>query len=46
MVAKNPRLKMKLENMPIPLTAEMIDEYMEPILEAAKRGDIDLIKNV
>ena len=44
--AKNPQLKMKLENMPIPLTAEMIDEYMGPILEAAKTGDISLIKNV
>ncbi len=44
--AKNPQLKMKLENMPIPLTAEMIDEYMGPTLEAAKTGDISLIKNV
>lgn len=44
--AKNPQLKMKLENMPVPLTAEMIDEYMGPILEAAKTGDISLIKNV
>lgn len=44
--AKNPQLKMKLENMPIPLTAEMIDAYMGPILEAAKTGDISLIKNV
>ena len=44
--AKNPQLKMKLENMPIPLTAEMIDEYMGPILEAAQTGDVSLIKNV
>jgi alcohol dehydrogenase len=44
--AKNPQLKMKLENMPIPLTAKMIDEYMGPILEAAKSGDLNLIKNV
>ncbi len=44
--AKNPQLKMKLENMPIPLTAEMIDEYMRPLLEAAKSGDVNLIKNV
>jgi len=44
--AKNPQLKMKLENMPIPLTAEMIDEYMRPILEAAKTGDLSIIKNV
>ncbi len=44
--AKNPQLKMKLENMPVPLTAEMIDEYMGPILQAALDGDLGLIKNV
>jgi alcohol dehydrogenase len=44
--AKNPQLKMKLENMPIPLTADMIDEYMGPVLYAARNGDLDLIKNV
>ncbi|UCC99077.1 MAG: iron-containing alcohol dehydrogenase [Phycisphaerales bacterium] len=43
--AKNPQLKMKLENMPIPLTGAMIDEYMGPILEAAAAGDLALIKN-
>ncbi|MBD3305977.1 iron-containing alcohol dehydrogenase [candidate division KSB3 bacterium] len=43
--AKNPQLKMKLENMPIPLNADMIDEYMGPILEAAKTGDLSRIKN-
>jgi alcohol dehydrogenase len=37
---------MKLENMPVPLTAEMIDEYMGPILSAARDGNLDLIKNV
>ncbi len=44
--AKNPQLKMKLESMPIPLTTDMIDKYMTPILEAAKIGDISLINNV
>jgi alcohol dehydrogenase len=44
--AKNPQLKMKLENMPIPLTAARIDEYMAPILQAAATGDLTLIKNV
>ena len=44
--AKNPQLKMKLQNRPVPLTAEMIDEYMRPILEAARDGDLSLIKNV
>ncbi len=43
--AKNPQLKMKLENMPIPLTAERIDDAMSPILEAAVTGDVTLIKN-
>ena len=44
--AKNPQLKMKLENMPVSMTAEMIDEYMGPILQSAKTGDLSLIKNV
>ncbi len=44
--AKNPQLKMKLENMPVPLTADMVDEYMGPVLNAAKTGDLDIIKNV
>lgn len=44
--AKNPQLKMKLLNMPVPLTAEMVDEYMGPVLEAARDGDLTLIRNV
>jgi alcohol dehydrogenase len=44
--AKDPQLKMKLQNMPVPLAAEMVDEYMGPILEAAKDGDLSRIKNV
>ena len=44
--AKNPQLKMKLENMPVPLTAEMVDEYMGPILEAAVTGNLEVIRNV
>ena len=44
--AKDPQLKMKLENMPVPLTAEMVDEYMGPILRAARDGDLSLIVNV
>lgn len=43
--AKNPQLKMKLQNMPVPLNAGQIDEYMGPILKAAKTGDLTLIKN-
>ena len=44
--AKNPQLQSKLENMPVPLTVDMIDDYMAPILEAAKSGDVSLIRNV
>ncbi len=43
--AKNPQLKMKLQNMPVALSAETVDEYMKPVLEAAKTGDISIIKN-
>jgi len=44
--AKNPQLKMKLENMPIPLTADMIDEYMGPVLRAGATGDVSQIVSV
>jgi len=44
--AKEPQLKMKLQNMPVPLTAEMVDEYLRPVLEAARDGDLTVIKNV
>jgi alcohol dehydrogenase class IV len=44
--AKNPQLKMKLQNMPVPLKSDMIDDYMGPILEAARDGNLSLIKNV
>jgi alcohol dehydrogenase len=44
--AKNPQLKMKLQNMPVPLSSEMIDDYMGPILEAARDGNLSVIKNV
>ena len=44
--AKNPQLKMKLENMPVKLTAETVDEFMGPVLQAAKTGDLELIVNV
>jgi len=40
------RLKMKFQNMPVPLTAKMVDEYMGPILEAARDGDLSRIRNV
>ncbi|MCJ7735889.1 MAG: iron-containing alcohol dehydrogenase, partial [Anaerolineae bacterium] len=43
--AKNPQLKMKLENMPVALSAETVDEYMGPILRAAVSGDLSIIKS-
>ncbi len=42
--AKLPALEMKLKSMPVPLSAETVDDYMGPILEAAATGDFSLIK--
>ena len=42
--AKNPQLRMKLENMPVPLTPEMVDQYMGAILQAAATGNMELIQ--
>jgi alcohol dehydrogenase len=44
--AKDPQLRMKLENMPVPLSAQMVDEYMGSVLLAAYKGDLSLVKNV
>jgi len=44
--AKNPQLKSKLESMPVPLTATMVDDYMGPVLLAARSGDLSIIRNV
>jgi hypothetical protein len=44
--AKDPQLKMKLENMPVSLSPEMVDDYMGPVLEAARTGNLQLIQNV
>ncbi|MFY9444273.1 MAG: iron-containing alcohol dehydrogenase, partial [Bacillota bacterium] len=44
--AKDPQLDMKLKNMPVPLNSSLVDEYMAPILEAAKTGDFSLIKTM
>lgn len=43
--AKDPSLSMKLKNMPIPMTAEDVDSYMEPIIRAAMDGDVAQIVN-
>lgn len=44
--AKNPQLASKLQNMPVALTAETVDEYMGGVLEAAKGGDFSKIKSM
>jgi len=43
--AKAPQLKMKLQNMPIPLTADMVDKYMGSVLWAAVVGDPGRVEN-
>ncbi|RPI29010.1 MAG: iron-containing alcohol dehydrogenase [Acidobacteria bacterium] len=44
--AKTPQLRMKLENMPVPMRAEQVDEYMGSVLEAARQGDLALVKSL
>lgn len=44
--AKTPQLDMKLRNMPVPLHAGLMDQYMRPILEAAWSGDFDRIRSM
>ncbi len=41
--AKDPQLEMKLRNMPVPMTAADVDQYMTPILRAATDGELSLI---
>lgn len=35
---------MKLQNMPVSMTADDVDEYMAPVLNAAATGDLSIIK--
>ena len=44
--AKDPQLDMKLKNMPIPLNASMVDEFMGPVIRAAVSGDFSLIRTM
>ena len=44
--AKDPRLASKLANMPVPLSAETVDEYMRAILDAAATGDFARVRNM
>ena len=41
--AKKPELASKLENMPVPMSAETVDTYMGSVLEAAWDGDLNKI---
>ena len=44
--AKDPALRSKLENMPIPLSPNMIDVYMKRVLESAASGDLSIIESM
>lgn len=44
--AKDPQLEMKLRNMPIPMNASQVDDYMGSILQAAWEGRFDLIRSI
>lgn len=46
--AKNPQLKMKLQNMPVPMDVEKgdIERLMKPTLEAAFSGDLEILLTV
>lgn len=41
--AKDPSLSMKLQNMPVPMTAEDVVPYMESVIRAAMDGDLSKI---
>jgi alcohol dehydrogenase len=44
--AKNPQLASKLQQMPSPMTAEQVDEYMGSVIEAARTGDLSVVKHM
>jgi alcohol dehydrogenase len=44
--AKDPQLKMKLQNMPIPLTRDTVDRAMGSVLEAAAEGEPRLVRSI
>lgn len=44
--AKNPQLASKLQNMPVPLSADTVDDYMGSVLQAARTGDFTLIRSL
>lgn len=45
-VAKDPKLAMKLQSMPVALSAENVDEVMGSVLQAAATGEIALVKDM
>jgi alcohol dehydrogenase class IV len=44
--AKDPQLKMKLQNMPVPMSVDQVDEYMGSVLEGAVSGDFAKVKTL
>lgn len=44
--ARLPQLQMKLQNMPVPMSADTVDTTMRPVLEAARDGDMGRIAGV
>lgn len=43
--AKDPQLAMKLQNMPVPMCAADVDDYLAPVIRAAASGDMNGIIN-
>jgi alcohol dehydrogenase class IV len=44
--AKDPQLKMKLQNMPVPMSVGQVDEYMGSVLAGAVSGDFSKVKTL
>jgi alcohol dehydrogenase class IV len=44
--AKDPQLKMKLQNMPVSISTEQVDEYMGSVLEGAVTGDFSKVETL
>jgi alcohol dehydrogenase class IV len=44
--AQDPALETKLRNMPVPLSAALVNDTLGPVLEAARTGDFSLIRNL
>lgn len=42
--AKNPQLRMKLENMPVPLSPEQVEDLMGSVLLSARDGDLSKVR--